>query len=165
MNWQSFKNQLVENPNLHLQFQYADGQMVKGGYHITEIKQAQITSVDCGGKMNAWTEIVVQVVETSGPETEAAMEVSKAMKIIHVVENQLALPGKAEVKIEFGNEQVPVQQMPLSSVEALENDLMVNMVPDATQCKAVGQGQSFGEPQKALVGTESGCCTPGGSCC
>jgi len=63
INWQTFKAQLQANPDLTLQFQYAEDKWVDAAYHITEIKQAPITSVDCGGVMNAWTEIIVQLWE------------------------------------------------------------------------------------------------------
>ncbi|RZK99557.1 MAG: hypothetical protein EOO89_31030, partial [Pedobacter sp.] len=58
-NWQTFKATLEQHPDLTLQFQYAENKWVDASYHITEIKQAPIVSVDCGGKMNTWTEIIV----------------------------------------------------------------------------------------------------------
>ena len=57
MNWKAFKEALIANPNLDLQFQYAVNQMVDASYHITEIKQAPIVAVDCGGVMSSWTAI------------------------------------------------------------------------------------------------------------
>ncbi|MBC8994908.1 hypothetical protein H9X95_32795, partial [Micromonospora chalcea] len=59
MNWESFKAKLQAHPEQTLQFQYAADQWVDASYHITEIKQAPIVSVDCGGVMNSWTEIIV----------------------------------------------------------------------------------------------------------
>lgn len=168
MNWQTFKNLLTENRDLKLQFLHSDNLPVRGGYHITEIKQNQITSVDCGGTLNAWTEIVVQVVEPGLATGEEPMAVLKAMKIVHVVENQLPLPGKAEVKIEFGNADTPVQQMPVSGIETDNENLWVSLVPDQTQCKAAGEGQKCGLPKGELAGVaekETACCTPGGGCC
>jgi hypothetical protein len=63
LTWQLFKDQLKASHNLALQFQYAADQFVHASYHITEIKQATVTSVDCGGVMNAWTEVIVQLWE------------------------------------------------------------------------------------------------------
>ncbi len=53
LKWSTFKQQLQENLGLMLQFQYAENKLVDASYHITEIKQAAITSVDCGGVINA----------------------------------------------------------------------------------------------------------------
>ncbi len=55
LTWGAFKETLLANPELDLQFQYAENKWVDASYHITEIKQTPITSVDCGGVMNNWT--------------------------------------------------------------------------------------------------------------
>ena len=75
MNWNEFKTQLAENPGLHLQFEFAKNQKVNPSFHITEIKQANITAVDCGGKMNAWTEIILQLWEPSQKDRAHAQRV------------------------------------------------------------------------------------------
>jgi hypothetical protein len=54
MNWAAFKDALLAHPDLDLQFQYASNKLVDASFHITEIKQAPIVSVDCGGVMNSW---------------------------------------------------------------------------------------------------------------
>ncbi|MDQ0639031.1 hypothetical protein QF042_002596 [Pedobacter sp. W3I1] len=92
--WSSFKAELQQHPELVLQFQYAPGKRVNANYHITEIKQAPIVSVDCGGVMNAWTEIIVQLWEPTEEETGRAMQVKKALSIINLVESKLPLNPK-----------------------------------------------------------------------
>ena len=85
MTWSAFKAALTENPGLDLQFEYAEGEWVQPSYHITEIKSAPITSVDCGGKVNSWTEIIVQLWEPTEKQQERAMKASKALSIIQLV--------------------------------------------------------------------------------
>uniref|UniRef100_UPI003D7F5E3C DUF6428 family protein n=1 Tax=Pedobacter sp. TaxID=1411316 RepID=UPI003D7F5E3C len=75
--WQTFKSKLQANPEQTLQFQYAEGKFVAPNYHITEIKQAPIVSVDCGGVMNSWTEVIVQLWEPAAAANEQAMKVNK----------------------------------------------------------------------------------------
>ncbi|TDE07979.1 hypothetical protein E0F88_33365 [Dyadobacter psychrotolerans] len=187
MNWQSFKSTLLANPDKVLQFQYAEGQFVDASYHITEIKLAPIVSVDCGGVMNSWTEVIVQLYEPSVSETDRAMKVSKALSIINVVEKMLPLNPDATVKIEFGNSRFDTRQMYPGEFLTEGDAFTVNLVPDFTQCKALARNGSCGtlkpntgssccglvdavviteteEPE--LVGTEeSSCCSPGGGCC
>src|SRR3954468_9736446 len=91
INWKTFKDTLLKHPDLDLQFQYTEGKMVDAAYHITEIKQAPITSVDCGGVMNDWTEIIVQLWVPEGEHQESAMKVGKALSIIDIVEKMLPL--------------------------------------------------------------------------
>src|SRR5476651_2672953 len=98
ISWKTFKETLLQNPDLDLQFQYAADKWVDASYHITEIKQAPITSVDCGGKMNSWTEIIVQLWEPVGQQQERSMQVGKALSIIGLVEKTLPLNPLATVK-------------------------------------------------------------------
>ena len=155
LNWKSFTAELQKYPNLILQFQYGAEQLVDPSYHITEIKQAPITSVDCGGVMNAWTEIIVQLWEPEQTETGRAMEVHKALSIVEIVENKLPLNPNGIVKIEFGNSQFDTRQMYPGELSVDGNNLVVNLVPDFTQCKAINRGGSCGT-------TDSGeeCCAP-----
>jgi len=155
LNWQTFKQTLVENESLTLQFQYDENSWVDQSYHITEIKQAPITSVDCGGKMNSWTEIIVQLWEPGVKQQERAMKARKALSIIELVEKALPLNPLATVKIEFGNSEFDTRQMFPGAITVQGDDLVVDLRPDRVQCKAIGRGGSCGT-------TASGeeCCAP-----
>ena len=183
MTWQAFKNTLGQNPDKFLQFQYAEGQFVHPSFHITEIKQAPIVSVDCGGQMNAWTEVIVQLWEPALQETDRSMEVSKALSIIDLVEKALPLNPVATVKIEFGNSKFDTRQMYPSELVAEGDSFTVSLTPDYTQCKALIRSQNCGttasgesccapsaktetaKPVLELVGAEAAACAPGAGCC
>jgi hypothetical protein len=153
MTWGDFKTTLQQNPDLHLQFQFGEGQFVDSSFHITEIKQAPIVSVDCGGKMNSWTEVIVQLWEPSVKEADRSMKVGKALKIVNLVEKSLPLNPLATVKIEFGNSKFDTRQMYPGDLIADNEAFTVNLVPDFTQCKALTRNQSCGTA------------TAGESCC
>ncbi|EHQ24398.1 DUF6428 family protein [Mucilaginibacter paludis] len=183
MNWQKFKNQLTQYPDLYLQFQYAESKWVDASYHITEIKQAPIISVDCGGVMNSWTEIIIQLWEPGTTNQEPGMQVSKALSIINLVENKLQLNPLGVVKIEFGNSQYDTRQMYPGEMTADGENLIIDLRPDFTQCKAIERGGSCGtttsgeeccapvvtaKPKvelKNLAMAAESCCTPGSGCC
>ncbi|MBB6270840.1 hypothetical protein HDF26_001267 [Pedobacter cryoconitis] len=154
-NWQDFKTTLQQNPELILQFHYAADKQVDASYHITEIKQAPIVSVDCGGVMNSWTEIIIQLWEPEIQESERAMQISKALSIVNLVEKSLPLNPLGVVKIEFGNSAYDTRQMYPGNITIEGENLIVHLNPDFTQCKAIGRGGSCGT-------TASGeeCCTP-----
>lgn len=173
INWGVFKETLVQNPLLDLQFQYAGDKWVAPSYHITEIKQAPIVSVDCGGVKNAWTEIIVQLLEPLAKQQERAMKVKKALSIIDLVEKVLPLNANATVKIEFGNTEFDTRQLlPKQFITDGEN-LIVDLSPDTVQCKAIERGGSCGspnQPEKQKVELKNlapdvSCCTPGSGCC
>lgn len=155
MNWQAFKNRLLENPDQVLQFQYGENLFVDTSYHITEIKQAPIVSVDCGGVMNSWTELIVQLWEPPVAETERAMKVSKTLSIINLVEKSLPLNPNAMVKIEFGNSKFDTCQMYPGEFYTEGDACTVNLVPDFTQCKALSRNESYGTTTSA-----ASCCGP-----
>lgn len=178
MNWQSFKDSLAENPEAPLQFEYASEQYVSPAYHITEIKQAQITSVDCGGQINAWTEVVVQLWVPEGKAEEAPMSSGKALKIIDLVEKSLQFHPNAPVKIEYGDADFPTRQMLIEEIGTQNGEVQVSLVADKTQCKANERGGECGpkkteKPKIVLqslgsslsVAEEGDACTPGSGCC
>ena len=171
INWRSFKETLVNNANLILQFQYAEDKWVDASYHITEIKQAPITSVDCGGVVNNWTEIIVQLYEPTNEQQLRAMEVNKALAIINLVEKALPLDETAMVKIEFGNSTFDTRQMLPNGITIDGENLVIDLRPDAVQCKAIDRGGNCGTPAaQPAIGLKNpavadSCCTPGGGCC
>jgi hypothetical protein len=155
LNWQIFKEMLLQNQDLYLQFQYDENSWVDQSYHITEIKQAPITSVDCGGKMNSWTEIIVQLWEPAGKQQERAMKVNKALSIVELVEKALPLNPLGTVKIEFGNSEFDTRQMFPAEITVQGENLVVDLRPDTVQCKAIERGGSCGTSASGEV-----CCAP-----
>ena len=145
----------MQHPALNLQFQYTENKWIDASYHITEIKQAPITSVDCGGIMNSWTEIIVQLWEPEVSQQAKAMKVEKALSIIRVVEKALPLDASATVKVEFGNSGFDTRQMFPNEMTIDGENLVIDLRPDSVQCKAIERGGSCGT---ASAGEE--CCTP-----
>ena len=167
MNWNEFKTQLAQYPEHHLQFEFAENQKVHPSFHITEIKQAQITAVDCGGKMNAWTEIIVQLWEPNILDSERSMKVSKALSIINLVEKTLPLNPNVIVKVEFGNSLFETRQMLPQDFEIKGDEIIVKLQADKTQCKAIDRGETCGTPKVKVKLSEiqNSCCTPESGCC
>lgn len=168
INWQLFREQLLRQPELDLQFQYSGNLRVNPSYHITEIKQAPIVSVDCGGAMNNWTEIIIQLWEPAERNQERPMKVKKALSIMDVAEKKLPLNPDGMVKIEFGNSQFDTRQMLPGNITVEGESLIIDLRPDTVQCKATGRNETCGtgKPKvelKNLSGT--GCCEPGAGCC
>lgn len=163
MNWQTFKGILTANPELDLQFEYDNNKWVDAAYHITEVKQAPITSVDCGGVTNSWTEVIVQLWEPEGKQQLKPMKVHKALSIFNVVEKALPLNPDGIVKIEFGNTGFATRQMLPGSMETSGDDLIVRLAGDTVQCKANQRGENCG-PVTPKDETAA-CCTPNGGCC
>ncbi|MFD0793035.1 DUF6428 family protein [Mucilaginibacter litoreus] len=182
LKWLNFKQHLQSDAQLMLQFQYADNKWIDASYHITEIKQAPVTSVDCGGVLNNWTEIIVQIWEPEISDQDRAMTTAKALSIINLVEQKITLDDDAIVKIEFGNTQFDTRQMLPKSITAENGNLIIDLRPDTVQCKAIERGGSCGtdnqgqeccvpaadvKPKIRLknISADALCCVPGSGCC
>jgi hypothetical protein len=167
MNWKTFKTQLAQYPEHHLQFEFAKNDRVHPSFHITEIKQVNITSVDCGGKMNAWTEIIVQLWEPNTQDSILSIKVEKAMSIIELVEKTLPLNPNSPVKIEFGNDTFDTRQMHPQDFEINPDEIIVKLQADKTQCKAIDRGDSCGTPKQKIKLSEiqNSCCSTKSNCC
>jgi len=170
VNWKTFKEKLFQNPELDLQFQYAGNKRIDASYHITEIKQAPITSVDCGGVLNRWTEIIIQLWEPENQQQLRAMKVKKALSIVELVEKALPLDETAIVKIEFGNSTFDTRQLIPNEILIDNEDLIIDLRPDAVQCKAIDRGESCGLPaEKSKIELKNlsatSYCAPGSGCC
>ena len=80
----------------------ADGAPISGGYHVTELKAAKITGIDCGGRISEWTEASLQLLDGHGGEH---MKVGKFVGILEhslkTVENLSDAP--AHVEFALGN--------------------------------------------------------------
>jgi hypothetical protein len=181
INWKTFKETLLLHPDLDLQFKYAEDKLVDAAYHITEIKQAVITSVDCGGIKNNWTDIIVQLWVPADQQQNRAMKVKKALSIVEIVEKMMPIEPSGTVKIEFGNSEFDTRQMYPNEITIEGENLLIDLRPDAVQCKAQNRGGSCGTNEKGeeicapaeeskttlknLNVAATACCTPGGGCC
>lgn len=173
MNWNDFKTTLAGHPHKQLHFEYAEGERVPAGYHITEIKQAQITSVDCGGQKNEWTEVIVQLWQPDVISGDA-MSTDKALSIIATVERVLPIADDVVVKIEFGNADFETRQMHSENIKITATEVLIRLVADKVQCKAHERGGTCGTSEPTTNGkrkieminlAQGGTCTPGGGCC
>ncbi|GAB3574077.1 hypothetical protein GCM10027578_36090 [Spirosoma luteolum] len=171
LSWQSFTTMLSRFPDHELQFAYGANERVAPNYHITEIKQVVIQSVDCGGQRNAWTEIVLQLWEPGGAATGRAMPVRKALSIVELVQQQLPLDPAAPVKIEFGNSRFDTRQLYPVDWLLTSDQLTVRLTPDQTQCKAQNRPGPDGTlaaccgPLDAIEPVAVDACVPGSGCC
>jgi hypothetical protein len=95
------------------------------------------------------------------------MQVSKAMSIIDLVEKTLPLNPNSIVKIEFGNDLFETRQMHPQDFEIINDELIVKLIADKTQCKAIGRGETCGTPKQKIKITDlqNSCCSPDTGCC
>ena len=161
MKTQTFLNTLKNNLNKELLFEYTPDTFVNANYHITEIKNTTIDSVDCGGKTNFWQETIVQLWENPlevGKRT--FMTVSKAIEIFDRVNSIKPLLLNTEIKIEYSNRSFHTANLVVHTIVENDKSIIIKLHADSTQCKA---SDVCCVPEKEEKSSD--CCIPSDSNC
>nr|WP_298995217.1 DUF6428 family protein [uncultured Allomuricauda sp.] len=166
MNTQEFLSILQENRQKSLLFEYKPNALVKANYHITEVKNITVDSVDCGTGTDFWKETVVQLWESPAElgKTEF-MSASKALGILNKVDRIKPMVRDAELKLEYSNDQFHTAQLYVSGYTTTEDTLQFFLSIQKTDCKAK---ETCGVPDTAEennLKTTIGSCAPDSGCC
>ncbi len=145
-------------PNNQLVFLDFKGHAVHCGYHLTELKAASFETVDCGGQTNRWHETIVQLWVPPDP-ANVYMTASKFLKIFNKVRGMVPLNLDAEIRVEYGDENLFPSMYHVRSVTRHENATHVLLEPPATTCKARHRRAA------AAQATDPCCTAKAQSCC
>ncbi|WP_430909273.1 DUF6428 family protein [Maribacter sp. 2-571] len=162
MKTKEFLSLLETSPQKSLVFSYANNRSVGKNYHITEVKNVTVDTVDCGGKSDFWKETVVQLWE-SPTEKDALtyMSTRKALQILKRVDAAKPMERDVEIKFEYGNDHFHTAQLYVHDLTVTADRLTVQLGSRPTDCKAK---ESCGIPvEKTTV--SAGQCAPGSGCC
>lgn len=128
---------LEENKNKELVFAYTKDALVGANYHLTEVKNVQFDTTDCGGRTNFWEETHFQLWEN--PEElgkRSYMTTNKILSILNRVDTIKPMKSNTEVKFEYGTENFSTSVMPINDIELLDNRVIVSLFSEVTRCKA-----------------------------
>lgn len=151
---------LEQNENKELLFSYAKGKLVGANYHLTEVKNVQFDTTDCGGKTNFWEETHFQLWESpSELGKRTYMTTDKIVSILNRVDGIKPLKKETELKLEYGNDSFSTSVMPVKNIEWDETRVYVYLYAEATRCKA--DEECCLEP---LEEQKEACCSPADCC-
>ena len=137
MKLQEFINILETNPDKELLFAYTANHLAGANYHLTEVKNVQFDTTDCGGKTNFWKETHFQIWESPKEIGKTDyMKTDKILSIIKRVGSIKPLMLETELKIEYGNQIFPTSVMPIDQIIINEQRVVVNLFTESTRCKA-----------------------------
>ena len=151
---------LDANPDVPLVFSY-DGNDIRGGYHITEVKAGHFSALDCGANPEAWSEIFVQLWDID-EDARTHMAARKFASIVRKVSEHVALDGSAKLTFEVSDGVAPMQLHKASSPVLRDGVLHVDLGPRPASCKP--RDRWLAESVKQT----SECCGPstsGAKCC
>ena len=162
MKTSEFLNLLQEHTDKALLFEYSPNMLVGANYHITEVKNITIDSVDCGAGTDFWKETVIQLWESPSEigKTEF-MSVYKGLSILNKVGKIKPFDMDAELKFEYGNVLFHTAHLFVNDFEIQANKLIVKLATTKTDCKAK---ELCGVVEADSVNAEADC-VPGSGCC
>lgn len=151
---------LEEQKNKELLFAYAKDKLVGANYHLTEVKNVQFDTTDCGGKTNFWEETHFQLWESP---TELGkrnyMTTDKILAILQRVDSIKAIKKDTDLKMEYGNDTFATSVMPIKHIEFDAKRVYVNLFSEATRCKANDVCNiPLEQEEKEACCTTSNCC-------
>jgi hypothetical protein len=145
MKYNAFIETLQNNPDLELTFEFEGGQ-IRDDYHITEVMSTTVSAMDCGQRLERWNESVIQLFEPSKESQMRSMNVKKALGIFKKSSDVIAIPGDANVVLEFKPRgAAAAQRYQVASVISENGKLLIQSEGATTQCKPA-------------VKSGSGCC-------
>ncbi|WP_420641670.1 DUF6428 family protein [Candidatus Leptofilum sp.] len=131
-----FIQTVQQHPDKPLRFLYDNNQIVPGGYHITEIKNAQFDTIDCGNSLHTWREVILQLWVPDNIEPDAEpMASSKFAKIWSIVNGRIPLNQEAEIRIEYGSSQRLTAVYHVDELQNTPEGIIVKIAPPRTLCK------------------------------
>ncbi len=119
----------------------AVGDDVGRGYHLTELRLARISSIDCGGVTDAWDEAQMQVLDAPG---DTAMSAGKMTAILSRSAAEIDGLAAAPLKVEFspGNEGLGRYQ--LGTPRSAAGVVTIPLTPMSPECKVMTR--AFAKP-------------------
>ncbi|WLS06884.1 DUF6428 family protein [Shinella sumterensis] len=150
---------LAAAPDAPLVFVY-DGQPVKAGYHVTEVKAGAFSALDCGANPEAWSEIFVQLWDID-EDGRSHMPAGKFSAIIRKVSDHVRLDPAAKLTFEISDGNRPMALYCASSPHLAGDRFEVVLVARPSSCKPRDRWLV----EKATAGS---CCGPAAStskCC
>ncbi|MEL6644697.1 MAG: DUF6428 family protein [Pseudomonadota bacterium] len=137
-------------------FEAAQG-AIGPGYHVTEFRQADVTGIDCGGKVSMWREAVMQLMEGHG---RSHMAVGKFRAIAEASLAQVDGLGDAPLRVEFALGNAGLSLFAVDRVMAGAEGVKVVLAPERAVCKPATR--AFGPLASVCCGPKpaaSACCS------
>jgi hypothetical protein len=157
MKTNEFISALHAAPENQLIFADQTGHTVPSGYHLTELKAASFETVDCGGQTNRWPETIVQLWVPADADDEY-ITAAKFLKIFHKVRGMIPLNPDAEIRVEYGAENLFPSTYQVRLVSHDQTTTRVLLEPPRTTCKARDR-------RVGTLSTTDSCCAPRAEAC
>lgn len=134
-------------------FTTPDGEIGRG-YHLTEIKRAAIEALDCGGRTDRWTEVVLQLLDG---DVGRPMTVGTLKGILERGRHTLEGLDGARLQVEFAHANQGLSRHTIAGIASDPGQTTIALQPERAACKPIAE-------VLAGAGAER-CCTPSSGGC
>jgi hypothetical protein len=114
---------------------------VNPGYHVTEVKKARISSLDCGRGTDEWDELVIQLLDGSPASKAGYMPVGKFLGIAATAADTTA---DRALYFEFSPGNGPLLKLSANQVTHSDNKTIVHLDSLSAQCKPLSRYMASG---------------------
>ena len=139
MTLSAFSAALQRARGLPLAFTY-DGRMTKKGYHVTELKSARITGLDCGANVESWSETIFQVLDIEDSITGQFMTVDKLAGIIAKYGKLLGADPTSKISFEVSDGGDAMRIFAFGGLEVTDGRASIRLVNRVSACKPLVRG-------------------------
>ncbi|MEQ6119763.1 DUF6428 family protein [Reichenbachiella sp. MALMAid0571] len=135
MKTQEFTTLLENHSTSRLQFEIEKGKFILPTYHITEIKNATVNSVDCGGNPDTYNQTIVQLLINPNEKIRKPWTSQKALSIFEKVHSKSPIKSDAEIFFEYGDSTIRTSHFSIRNVEEHDGTINVQLFVKPTVCK------------------------------
>lgn len=126
---------------------------IGAGYHLTELKAAQVSGIDCGGNINHFHEVTMQLLDGQYGRHMSAQKLRSILK--HSL-RELPDLDWADIKVEFSPNNEGLQVFSLGDPLTTEFEIRLPLAPEGAVCKpALAAGATCGP---LTCETQTSCC-------
>lgn len=147
---QSVLQTIISEPEKSVIFSL-EGRSINPGYHVTEVKHASVSSLDCGQGSDSWEEIVIQLLDGSPTSVAGHMSGNKFLSIVQAATGVLPIEKNPKLYFEYSPENRVVRKLIVDSITTIGNSTTIQLAGEAPRCKAFERAL---QPQM----TASSCC-------
>jgi len=124
-----------QHPTASLVFKLGEA-VINPNYHVTEIKHATVKSMDCGKGVDAWEEILVQLLDGPKIPQGVHMPCGKFFSIVNAATENLSIDDRTQTFIEFSPNNGPMGKLTIESIEVESDAVVVLLSSPTATCKA-----------------------------
>ena len=140
--------------NHSLVFTTDDGP-IGAGYHVTELKLANIVSIDCGARTSSWSEASLQLLDGQG---RGHMPVGKFTSILARSLQKVDGLGASPAFVEFGHRNAGMQIFQPGEPEISGETVTLRLKPVRAHCKPAQEARRAEKAAAIGTGASNPCC-------